>query len=128
MMVRLRKIGDIENVAILEVILREEVNHVAIGTRWFQYLCAQRRLDATQPFRTLLAEHGVRLRPPLTVEARRAAGFVDAEIQTLRPSPFVRPAVIAPQRFPPETDTLYHAQPPEPHGPQPGPPHKLHTR
>src|SRR3546814_4981646 len=57
MMVRLRKIGDIETVAILEVILREEVNHVAIGTRWFQYLCAQRRLDATQTFRTLLAEH-----------------------------------------------------------------------
>src|SRR3546814_8662862 len=64
MMVRLRKIGDIETVAILEVILREEVNHVAIGTRWFRYLCAQRRLDATQTFRTLLAEHGVRLRPP----------------------------------------------------------------
>ncbi|HEY9547221.1 MAG TPA: ferritin-like domain-containing protein, partial [Solimonas sp.] len=83
MMVRLRKIGDIETVAILEVILREEVNHVAIGTRWFQYLCAQRRLDATQTFRTLLAEHGVRLRPPLNVEARRAAGFVDAEMQTV---------------------------------------------
>lgn len=83
MMLRLRKVGDLETVAILEVILREEVRHVEIGTCWFQYLCAQRSLDSTCTFRSLLAEHGVRLRPPLNVEARRAAGFVDAEMQTV---------------------------------------------
>lgn len=81
MMLRLRKVGDLETVAILDVILREEVRHVEIGTRWFQFLCARRGLDATQTFRALLAEHGVRLRPPLNVEARRAAGFVDAELR-----------------------------------------------
>src|SRR3546814_15774421 len=57
MMVRLRKIGDIETVAILEVLLREEVNHVAIGTRWFQYLCAQRRLAPPPTSTPLLAAH-----------------------------------------------------------------------
>lgn len=83
MMARLRKVGDVETVAILEVILREEVRHVEIGTRWFRHLCARRGLDPTQTFRALLIEHGVRLRPPLNVEARRAAGFVDAELQTV---------------------------------------------
>src|SRR3546814_15611348 len=45
MRVRLRKIGDIETVAILEVIVSEDVQHVTIGTRGLQYLCAQRRHD-----------------------------------------------------------------------------------
>lgn len=83
MMARLRKVGDLETAAILEVILREEVRHVAVGTRWFQYLCTQRGLDATQTFRALLAEHGVRLRPPFNLEARRAAGFADAELHAI---------------------------------------------
>ncbi|NGY06224.1 ferritin-like domain-containing protein [Solimonas terrae] len=82
MIARLRKVGDLETVAILELILREEVRHVEIGTRWFRYLCAQRGLDAAATFRTLLIEHGVRLRPPLNLPARHAAGFVDAELAT----------------------------------------------
>ncbi len=77
---RLRQVGDLESVAVLEVILREEVRHVAIGSRWFRHLCAQRGLEPAATFVALLAEHGIRLRPPLNLEARRAAGFVDAEL------------------------------------------------
>ncbi|MFT4047422.1 MAG: ferritin-like domain-containing protein [Solimonas sp.] len=79
MMRRLREVGDLQTVAVLEVILREEVRHVEIGTRWFRHLCAQRGLAPDATFRRLLAEHGVRLHPPFNVDARRAAGFADEE-------------------------------------------------
>jgi uncharacterized ferritin-like protein (DUF455 family) len=80
MIARLREMRDEATVAVLEVILREEVRHVAIGTRWFHHLCAQRALDPVTTFQRLLAEHGVRLRPPLNLEARRRAGFDSAEL------------------------------------------------
>lgn len=75
MIARLREMRDAETVAVLEVILREEVRHVAIGTHWFHHLCALRRLDPVATFRQLLVDHGVRLRPPLNLEARERAGF-----------------------------------------------------
>nr|WP_245586053.1 ferritin-like domain-containing protein [Solimonas soli] len=80
MMDRLRDVGDRDTVAVLEVILREEVRHVEIGTRWFRHLCAERRLDPDATWTRLLAEHGVRLHPPFNLAARRAAGFSDAEL------------------------------------------------
>jgi uncharacterized ferritin-like protein (DUF455 family) len=82
MMQRLREVGDTETLAILEVILLEEVRHVAIGTRWFGWLCVQRGLEPVPTFRRLLSEHGVCLHPPLNLAARYAAGFVDAELQS----------------------------------------------
>ncbi|MBF6592788.1 MAG: ferritin-like domain-containing protein, partial [Ktedonobacterales bacterium] len=77
---RLQQVGESGLVAVLGVILREEVAHVAIGTHWFRYLCAQRELDPVATFRALLREHRVFLRAPLNIEARRRAGFVDAEL------------------------------------------------
>lgn len=77
---RLRDVGDQETLSILEVILAEEVRHVAIGTRWFRHLCAQRGLEPTMTFRQLLAAHDMRLHPPLNRSARLEAGFVDAEL------------------------------------------------
>lgn len=80
MMHRVREIGDDETLAILEIILREEVRHVAIGTHWFRHLCAQRGLEPIQTFRALLREHGVRLHPPFNFEARKRAGFEAVEL------------------------------------------------
>ncbi len=82
MISRLREVGDLETVAVLEVILADEVGHVAIGSRWFQYCCQQRGLDPVPTFRRLLAEHGIILRPPFNHEARARAGFVTAEFLT----------------------------------------------
>jgi len=72
---RLREVGDTATVAILEVILREEVDHVRIGTAWFRHLCARRNMDPSTTFRRLLEQHGVRVRPPFNTAARLAAGF-----------------------------------------------------
>ncbi|TJY62250.1 ferritin-like domain-containing protein [Sinimarinibacterium sp. CAU 1509] len=77
---RLREVGDLDTVAVLDVILAEELRHVAIGTHWFRYLCEQRGLSSTETFKGLLAEHNIHLRPPLNLPARYAAGFVEGEL------------------------------------------------
>lgn len=83
MIARLQEVGDAETVAILEIILRDEVGHVAVGTRWFVHVCAQRGLQARSTFRQLLGEHRVRLRPPLNHAARHQAGFIADELADL---------------------------------------------
>lgn len=83
MIERLRQAGDGQTVAILEQILREEIGHVAIGSRWFAWLCAQRGLEERPTFRRLLAEHGMQVRPPLNHAARLAAGFAAEELGEL---------------------------------------------
>lgn len=78
---RLREVGDPDTIAVLEVILAEEVRHVEIGTRWFRHCCAARQLEPVSTFRRLLQEHGIVLRPPFNEAARREAGFVSAELE-----------------------------------------------
>lgn len=78
---RLHEVGDAASAAILTVILDEEVRHVAIGTRWFRFLCAQRSLDPVATFRALIAGHRVRLQPPFNWDARSRAGFEAAELE-----------------------------------------------
>ncbi len=77
---RLQEVGDDATVDVLRVILDEEVRHVAIGTHWFRYLCAQRGLEPVETFRALLNDYGMQLRPPYNREARMAAGFLDSEL------------------------------------------------
>lgn len=84
---RLTEVRDGDTVAILHVILEEEVRHVAIGTRWFEVLCAQRGLDPKPTFAKLLAEHRVRVAPPLNRAARAQAGFGEAEMDALLSAP-----------------------------------------
>lgn len=80
---RLTEIGDPETVAILDVILAEEVGHVAIGSRWYRWLCAQRGVDPLSTSRRLLAEQGMNIRLPINEAARRAAGFDEEEMSLL---------------------------------------------
>ena len=82
---RLRRAGDVRAVEILDVILRDEVGHVAIGNRWFRHLCAQAGLDPLTHYAALAARHRApRLRGPFNLEARRAAGFGDDELAALQ--------------------------------------------
>ena len=72
-------------VAILEIILRDEIGHVSIGNRWFHYLCAQRDLDPLTTFRDLLAQvYRGRLQGPFALDIRRQAGFTEAELDYFR--------------------------------------------
>lgn len=84
MIERLRHLGDTGTVAILEVILREEVAHVAAGTRWYHHCCERDGVDPVDTFFALLREYmGVSLRGPFNLPARREAGFVEEELDRL---------------------------------------------
>jgi uncharacterized ferritin-like protein (DUF455 family) len=70
--------------ALLDIILRDEVGHVAIGNHWYRYLCEQRQLDPTSLYGELVKRYEApRLRPPFNTEARRRAGFSQTELDYL---------------------------------------------
>ena len=76
--------GDVRGGEILDIILRDEIGHVAVGNHWYRWLCAQRGLDPLATYAALAREHGApRLRGPFNLDARRAAGFDEAELAAL---------------------------------------------
>lgn len=88
---KLRQVGDMETLEILDVILRDEIGHVAIGDKWFRVECARRGLEVEEAFRGLIATFGaLPPRPPLNIEARLAAGFSAEEIKSFETLESVR--------------------------------------
>ena len=85
MMKKLRAIGDRRGVEILKILLRDEIGHVAVGTRWFRWLCEQRGLNPFSTFQEIvdIYFHG-NLAGPFNYEARIEAGFSEEEIEWLR--------------------------------------------
>jgi uncharacterized ferritin-like protein (DUF455 family) len=85
MIERLRAVGDMATVTILETILAEEVAHVAAGSRWFAWCCAREGCDPDATFAALVAQH-VRgaAKGPFNIPARLAAGFSHAELARLQ--------------------------------------------
>jgi len=84
MMERFASVGDRQTVAILEIILRDEVGHVEAGSRWFRHLCGERDLEPEATYFALLEEHftgGIQC--PLHKPARREAGFTESELGRL---------------------------------------------
>lgn len=76
--------GDAAAVRILAVILRDEVGHVAIGNRWYRWLCERDGLDPLAHYAVLAARHGAPVpKGPFNLEARAAAGFSDDELAAL---------------------------------------------
>ena len=76
--------GDAAGAAIIDRILRDEIGHVAIGNRWFRWLCDTRGLDPVATYAELAARHAApRPRGPFNLEARRAAGFSETELARL---------------------------------------------
>jgi uncharacterized ferritin-like protein (DUF455 family) len=81
-------------VEILDVILRDEVGHVAIGNHWYRWACERAGLDPVAHYRVLVAQYEApRLRPPFNRAARLAAGFSDEELAFLEETPAARPTV-----------------------------------
>ena len=81
MQARLRAAGDPTAAEILDLILRDEIGHVAIGNRWYYWLCAERGLEPVATFRCLCRDHGQALpHPPFNLSARLAGGFSTAEL------------------------------------------------
>ncbi|HEX7383658.1 MAG TPA: ferritin-like domain-containing protein, partial [Burkholderiaceae bacterium] len=81
----LERAGDARAVEILDVILADEIGHVAIGNRWYRFLCLRAGLDPLAHYAALSARYAApRLKPPFNLDARRAAGFDDDELAALR--------------------------------------------
>jgi uncharacterized ferritin-like protein (DUF455 family) len=85
MIAKLRGMGDTRTVEILETILREEVAHVAAGSRWYRWYCERAGIEPRVRFRELLHEYaGGYLHGPFNIEARLLAGFDEDELELLR--------------------------------------------
>ena len=71
-----RKAQAHDAVAALETIYREEVSHVAYGSKWFNFLCGREDLDPKEVFHTLVKKYfkGA-LKPPFNEEKRADAGI-----------------------------------------------------
>ena len=87
MQAKLRKVGTpqaLRAVEILDIILRDEITHVAIGNHWYRYLCAQRGLDPVATYAVLAKQYDApRIKGPLNLDARRQAGFEEVELALL---------------------------------------------
>jgi uncharacterized ferritin-like protein (DUF455 family) len=90
-MKKLRDFGDHGAVDVLEIIFRDEIGHVEIGSRWFRYLCEQREMEPELTFRCLFEEYmegdgkgkSKVGKGQLHREARIAAGFTEEELNYL---------------------------------------------
>ncbi|OYW78583.1 MAG: hypothetical protein B7Z19_06905 [Polynucleobacter sp. 32-46-5] len=81
---RFKQIKDAKAVEILEIILHDEIGHVFIGNRWFNFLCAKDNLSPITTYRDLARQYRApTLRGPFNVEARQQAGFTQEELKIL---------------------------------------------
>ncbi|BEU97501.1 ferritin-like domain-containing protein [Acidovorax sp. DW039] len=85
---KLRQVGTPDALAavdILDIILRDEVGHVAIGNHWYRWLCERDGFNPETHYAQLVRQYEApRLKPPFNDAARRRAGFTEAELQWLQ--------------------------------------------
>lgn len=87
MRAKLAQAGDDRAAAILDIILRDEIGHVAIGNRWYRHLCSERGLAARATYVALSRQYEAPvLRGPFNLDARRQAGFTDEELADFQPA------------------------------------------
>lgn len=84
MIEKLEQAKDQESAEILKIILRDEIRHVEVGSRWFCTVCKQRNLDSETTYFDLL-ERFLRgkIRGPFNHDLRTEAGFSASEIHRL---------------------------------------------
>ena len=81
---KLAQAGDMAAATILDRIFADEIGHVEIGNRWYRYLCEQRGLEPRATYAALAVRYQAPvLKGPFNFDARRMAGFTDAELADL---------------------------------------------
>jgi uncharacterized ferritin-like protein (DUF455 family) len=84
MIERLTACGDHAGAAILARILHDEIGHVAVGTRWFEWCCEARGLPPEATFIACVERYlGDMRMPEPNLAARREAGFREEELRWL---------------------------------------------
>jgi uncharacterized ferritin-like protein (DUF455 family) len=86
MIEKARKSGDEDTARCLEVIYRDEKNHVAFGAKWFRFLCDRQGIRPESAFHTFVRRHfrGA-LKPPFNDRARSEAGLTPGFYKPLAP-------------------------------------------
>ncbi|CDZ27476.1 ferritin-like domain-containing protein [Neorhizobium galegae] len=81
---KMRETGDLESAAVLDVIYNDEKGHVAIGAKWFRFLCARERKDPAATFQQLVrANFRGSLKAPFNDIARAEAGLTPSFYRSL---------------------------------------------
>jgi uncharacterized ferritin-like protein (DUF455 family) len=81
---RFKQIKDVQAVEILEIILKDEIGHVLIGNKWFNFLCDKNNLSAITSYKELARKYRAPvLRGPFNLEGRKQAGFTNEELDLL---------------------------------------------
>jgi uncharacterized ferritin-like protein (DUF455 family) len=81
---RFKQIKDVQAVEILEIILKDEIGHVLIGNKWFNFLCDENNLSAITTYKELARKYRAPvLRGPFNLEGRKQAGFTNEELDLL---------------------------------------------
>jgi len=79
------RLGDQASVDLLTRILTDEVGHVALGSKWFNYVCKQRGVDPENTYQAMITQYYIGGKPkgPFNRELRIRAGFSDVELDWL---------------------------------------------
>lgn len=79
--------GDEKTAQIFEVIYEDEMGHVAIGAKWFRFLCHKQGLEPAETFRKLVNLHfRGPLKPPFNELARAKSGITPLFYRSLSPA------------------------------------------
>jgi uncharacterized ferritin-like protein (DUF455 family) len=88
MAARLERNGDKESAAVLQIIYGQEIDHVAIGRRWFDFVCHAKGLVPRDVFQDRVRRFFTgELKPPFNRAAREMAGFPADYYEPLAKSP-----------------------------------------
>ena len=73
---KVKSVGDDTSANILDIIMKDEVGHVATGKHWFDFVCGCERRDPISSWQSLVQRYFKGdLKPPFNIEARKAAKF-----------------------------------------------------
>lgn len=84
---KMREAGDMESAAVLDVIYEDEKGHVAVGAKWFRFLCAREKKDPAETFQALVrANFRGPLKAPFNDIARAEAGLTPSFYRSMTAS------------------------------------------
>lgn len=82
----LERQGDHATAEIFKIIYEDEKGHVAVGAKWFRFLCRREGSAPDERFRQLISENfRGRLKPPFNDRARAASGITPTFYRALSP-------------------------------------------
>ncbi|MGX5720108.1 ferritin-like domain-containing protein [Shinella zoogloeoides] len=81
---KMRETGDHTSADILDIIYNDEKGHVAVGAKWFRFLCAREKKDPAAAFKELVRlNFRSPLKPPFNDIARAEAGLTPSFYRAL---------------------------------------------